>query len=555
MGDLRDSESLHRREFRANLLQAPQAGPSNVIPFALILTLALTWRLVIAWQMPVIARDGVGFCWNARELGRNGLAALKSPEFSQHPLFAACILGLQRAAVLLGLPSTPHIWQLCGQVVSLTCGLLVVVLSGVLATRVARAVSTEAPPPRVAAVAMLLAAILPLNVWLSVDVMSEQLFFVWYLGAATLLLGSWSASRAATFGVLVGLAFLTRPEGAAIGVAGAVAVFARRSTLGRGRSAVCLALMAAGYLVTAAPYWMVLGRFSNKEDKQTIEEVIPATAELLGLPSFELATHERQGPTLSFAAVTRERYPIYQAAGVALLETVRAGRGVVFLAGLPALWLLRKKILGPMLIGLFTAASLHFALTVILIYRHGYLSPRHTLAVVMLVLPWAALTLEHLWRLGLRGNRVIGILLCSAVFGVLAGYSLRVPNQGDSHLRTAAGWLNGLRDKEPEWILVGGDSLKRVAFYADIGIRDWNEEAATVKLRAASIIARLRDDRPPARFFGIETDFDAQPGDEPYGNDLLLKELRKDPEIGPRMHSVFEVTRSGGGTLVIFEIR
>ncbi len=536
--------------------------------------------------MPVISRDGVGFCWNARELGRSGLAALQSPEFNQHPLYAAGILAIQKTAALFGMPDTPATWQLCAQIVSITCGLLVIALSGVLAARVARAIAAPAPPARVALMAMLLAALLPLNVWLSVDVMSEQMFIVFYLAAATLLLGHWRPVRAGIFGVLVGLAFLTRPEGAALGIAGVVAVLAntltqyRRSpphTAGHGADTCaavtthpkagparkplttcvgCLLLMAAGFLAAAAPYWMALGRFSPKVDKQTIEQLMPNAAHA------RKADHIRSdalagSPNTRYlmAAVSLERYPILEATGLAFLETARAARVVLLLAAIPALWVVRKKLVSPVLIGLLAAALLHFTLTVILLHRHGYLSPRHTLVVVILALPWAALTVEHLWRVGLRSNRLCGILLFSAILGVLAGYAARVPNQNDAHLLKAAAWVQSLPQKQPDWVLVGGDSLKRVAFYADIKIRDWHEEAPSTEKRAASILARLRDERPPPRYLGIETDLSAEPGDEPYGNDLLLKSLRQNPEIGPRLRPVFATPRQTGGGLVIYELR
>lgn len=580
-----DPAILQGRETRASSERPPDTHSIALRPFLLILVAALAWRLAIAWQMPVISRDGVGFCWNARALGRTGLAALQSPEFNQHPLYAVGILVVQWAVTLCGLSDSPTTWQLSGQIVSMTCGLIVVALCGILAARVARAINAPAPPSRVALIAMLLAALLPLNVWLSVDVMSEQIFLVFYLAAATLLLGNWRPIRAGIFGIFVGLAFLTRPEGAALGIAGVVAVLAnalaqyRRNplqptgTFAHRREAVtsvrqapstrpslmtclgCLLLMAAGFLAVAAPYWTALGRISPKAEKQTLEQLMPDAALSRSVIAQPLVIAGSSNPRLLVAAVSLEKFPFYEAAGVALLETARAARVVLLLAALPALWVVRKKLAGPVLIGLLAAALLHFTLTVLLLYRHGYLSPRHTLVVVILNIPWSALSLEHLWRVGLRANRPLGILLFSAILGVLAGYAIRVPNQNDAHLLKAAAWLQALPQKQPDWILVGGDSLKRVAFYADIKIRDWHEEAPTTEQRAASILARLRDQQPPPRFLGIETDLNAEPGDEPYGNDLLLKSLRKHHEIGPRLRPAFATPRQTGGGLVIYELR
>jgi hypothetical protein len=153
-----------------------------------ILILAGLWRAIMAALLPAISRDGVTFCWYARDLGEQGVAYLRTPAAQQHPLFPALILAVQRPAGWLGAPDTPLTWQRSGQVVCWVAGMAVIGLTGAIAVRLVRRLGLPLDERLAALLAMLMASVLDLNTWLSSDVMSEQVHLALYLAAVLLLL-------------------------------------------------------------------------------------------------------------------------------------------------------------------------------------------------------------------------------------------------------------------------------------------------------------------------------------------------------------------------------
>lgn len=172
----------------------------------LILTAALAWRIILATLMPAISRDGVLWCWFARDLGLRGLGLLRDDAYDQHPLFPAFVLALQRAGQLAGAADGPLAWQAAGQAASILGGVGVIAASGALGLRLGRALGGPGRAQRVSLWSMTLTALLPLNVWLSADVMSDQLHLALYLLAVALLINTPGWPLAALGGLCAGLA-------------------------------------------------------------------------------------------------------------------------------------------------------------------------------------------------------------------------------------------------------------------------------------------------------------------------------------------------------------
>lgn len=596
---------------------------------ALILVATATLRLAILAQMPVIAKDGVGYCWNARALGEEGVAALHRSDFNQHPLFPLAILGVERLAALFGDAASPQTWQRAGQSVALASGLLGVALVGWLTARVVRSVAPPRCPRRVALWAMVIAGLLPLNTSLSVDVLSEPLFFVPYLAGAALLV-EWRPARglsckALIVGVCAGLAFLVRPEGAAIGLGAAAVLIRQVRRVPIARLAAAAVALAAGFVVCAAPYWQLLGRFSPKQDKQEIQEF----RSTLG-PS-------RDGGA---ALLAMTNYAVYNV-GTALLEagreTFRAGRIVVVILALIALVAWRRRLLGPALVGVVVVATVHFALCVVLLLRHGYLDQRHTLAVVLLMIPAAAAALDWFFEaMNVRLRRVgelvrpvsdrsfleqgaiqvkdrtetgpppnalhpsnaphlpnapcspvaapspiaprasssarsrsvspAGVLTWLAVLAVLAPlalYSLRVPNGDGRYLRDAAADIVAAASATPVdagnclgnrvGLILGGSSVKRVAFYAGATYAGYRENAESVEERFADL--RWRILAPSADWFLIEAAERGGASKELEANRALLDRLFADSEVARALQSRLPpIEMPRGGLLHMFRL-
>lgn len=527
----------------------------------LILLATATLRLAILNQMPVIAKDGVGYCWNARALGREGAAALQRQDFNQHPLFPLAILGVERVLALFGAVESPDTWQRAGQAVASCCGLLGVALTGWLALRVARGAAPGRCPRSVALWAMVIAGILPLNTALSVDVLSEPLFFVPYLAGAALIV-DWRGegrvlSVALIIGLCAGLAFLVRPEGAAIGLGAGALLLRHARALRIRRLAAAGAALAAGFLICAVPYWAALGKFSPKEGKQEIHEFRPASLQ---------AETARLTSSVLLAATEYEVYNIGTAALEAARETFRAGRVVVPLLALVALAAWRRKLFGSVLIGIAVVAGVHFALCVVLLLRHGYLDQRHTLAVVLLLIPAAAAVLD--WLIAAfraRGRKSWGVVAAMALLSPLSVYSLRVPHRDEGHLREAAGEIvaEAAHEHEATWVtdrppglILGGSSIRRIAFYADATYAGYFENAPTVDEQFTDLRWRLIADPPVADWFAIEAAAACEdPSNELEANRALLDRLFADAETAAALaNRLPPMEMTGGAMLHVFRL-
>ncbi len=506
------------------------------------------WRVLSAATLPAISRDGATFCWYARDLGQQGLSYLRTPPAQQHPLFPALILTTQRVARTLGAPDTPLTWQRSGQVVCGLAGLAVIALVGLLTIRLVRQLGLPLDDRRTALLAMLLAAVLPLNVWLSCDVMSGQIHLAFYLAAVCWLVKLDAAPAALGCGLSAGLAFLTRQEGAVPVLAGLVVLVAQRKRTAGKKLVSRAALLLLGFLVCAAPYWSIVGRFSTK--KSLFEGWAEETA--LALPSGpespgEPLTMLPRASAPALAKLETQDLPWYGLAPHALYKLFRAGRVVVPLLALFPLINLRKRLFGPTLIGPAACATGHFTLTLALLAHHGYLSTRHMLVPTMLLVPLAAMLLARVLTLLLDLRRpVVGALMIAVCVWPLVAYALRTPNAPDRFLVEAAQWL---RRHDPELAskrLLSGSSPKRIAFYADMRWEPWWEQPE----HYGALSRQIQAGGPG--YFAVEVG----PGFERAGNAQLVERLSGDDELAPYLGAIR--TRPGPDadtTLYLIELR
>lgn len=519
-----------------------------------VLVGAGVWRAVMAAAAPVISRDGVTFCWHARALGEQGGAYLRDPAFQQHPLYPVLILGMQRAARTLGAPDTALTWQCSGQLVSWLAGMAVIALVGVLTSRLVRRLALPVDERLTVLLAMLFAAVLDLNVWLSSDVMSEQMHLAFYLAAVVCLLRLDRARTALLVGLLSGAAFLTRQEGFVPALAGLVALTAlgfqsppapRRQLVGRA------AALVAGFALLAAPYWLSIGGLSQKKDPLFGKKgsgVFFAAAErppTAGGPCLD--EREKRLPTPFLAKLETQDWPWYALVPEALYKLLRAGRVVVPLLAVPPLLNLRRQWLGPVLGGLTLCIGIHFTLTLALAHQYDYLAPRHMLVIVALLTPFAALLLGRLVSLlsdvRRRGPAAVLVALCLLPS---AAYATRVPNSRDAYLRDAANWL---RTHDPEIAakrLLSGSSPRRIAFYANLRWDYWPEQPEAYE----ALVRQIRRGGPG--YFAIEVG----PGFERHGNRELVDKLRADERLKRHLGDLHE--RPGPGRdvrLYLLELR
>lgn len=531
----------------------PGAPPPALTPTALapdrhwlwiasILLVAGVWRAVVAFHLPALSRDGVTFCWYARALGEQGAAYLRTPAAQQHPLYPLLILGAQRTARACGAPDSPWTWQRSGQAVAWLAGLAVVALTGALTARLAR--QLELPIDRRSAVllAMGMATLLDVNVWLSADVMSDQVHIAFYLAAVLMLVNLDSWRVALGCGLCAGLAFLTRQEGFLPVAAGllTVAAWARTASATaaratRGQLATRALALLAGFLLLAAPYWMTVGRFSTKKDPlDVLRQPVARTAD---------AAPRQTAGTLTNSVTLVPR---------ALYKVLRAGRVVIPLLAVLPLLSLRGRLWRRELAGWSTCLVGHFILGTLLLGRYGYLDPRHVLIVVMLLLPLAAMQLSRAVSLLCELHRPgRAAALAALLLLPLALYSLRLPNAKEGFLVDAARWLvahdPGIKTKR----LLCASSPRRTAFYADMQWDVWYDDF----LDYADLARRLKSG--PPGYFAIEvvTTGDERKSSETTGNRDIVNRLTNDPEVTPHLRQVHAVPSLRGTELLLFELR
>lgn len=555
------------------------------IPLLSAFAAAVALRVWYAASLPMIARDGALYVEYAKRLGSLGPAALRQPDFDQHPLFPLLLLGAHRALAAIGLPDSPLLWQRAGQMLSLLAGGVVLLLVAAIARRWVESISgdpTEIQNPKSGIhdpgwLAVALAGALPLNVWLSADVMTEQVFLAFELTACLALIGGWRVSKALIAGTFAGLAFLTRPE-AIVLVPGIIATgIVSMRAVGARRSFMATALAIAAFAGVVSPYWLTIGRFSAKSDKATTQTMKQAAVERgaakliansvghcgLPLPGSPIGVGSHglvresintrskiQNPKSPHATarLVVEDAAWYAAPLIAAYETSRAGRIVIPLLAIPVLIAVRRKLLAPQTVGVVVAFLGHFALMAWLRYRHGYLDPRHALLLVELLIAPAAIGLANAidW---LQSRRVAGaptvlVLLCIAP---LLAYAIRLPDAKSGHLLAAADWLRSHVDAADSPRVIGPSSHRRIAFYADLPFVRWPDDSPSIDRRTALLIDTIG---PADAIVTLETG----PGFEREGSDEVLRRLQSPNGLGDRVESIDRLPGESGITLCILRV-
>lgn len=482
---------------------------------ATILLTVLCVRVIVAWSLPCISRDGVTFCRYAQGLEQHGVAYLRAAEARQHPLFPALLLAAARTMRDLGFDEGPMLWQRAGQSIALASGMAVLLLSASIARRLALRLDLPLRAVTAGRVAMILVALLPLHNWLGVDAMSDELHLAFYLAAVRILLQldlPGTIPSAALFGLSAGLAFLARPEAAALPPAAMVGLWAARRRLGWGGMATRAVVLAGMFIVCAAPYWAAVGKFSAKKN-------------VLGdADSRQSMTFPSAASGARYAKLERVDYDWPALLPVALYRLLQSGKVVIPLLALAPMLLLGRRWLRAPLTGYAAVMLGHLCLALWLLARHDYLDVRHMLPIVALLTPLAALAVTHLQQYSSR-QRTPALHLAVAVvaYGPLALLSARMPNAGDRYWPQAATELGRLDPDISRKAVFSGSSGQRLAFYTSARWVYWPEDP----LNLETLIAQVRDLKPD--YFAVEV------GErfEVRGNRELLQRFMADNRVPP----------------------
>ncbi len=529
--------------------QGADVGPLR-LALPLIFLLAIVLRAVVAVRTSVIFEDGPYFLDIAQRFAAGDFAgALAHP---YHPLYSALTAAVQ---------------PLFGDFEK--AALAVSVLSGSVAVAAAFVFLRDAFDTRVAAFGALAFAISPYAVRFSADVQSEGLYLACFVGALALLWRGIESGRSGTLfaaGLAAGFAYLTRPEGAGLVVVGSLLLM---SVGGRSmrESLAGIAALAGGALGVAMPYLVLLsagGESVVLSGKKSLirtlglsgEAAAPLSTDLHNLPLFggvflaliglfAIALLWRSGVRRAAAGRIPRVVLGFVLAGLVVWQLVWPGElkefasvvlsslrpEVAVLVGL-GLWVAGEK--GWRRRDLFIAAVLvaYGIVLVGLLFNYGYLSRRHVLPLLPLLLGYAGMGVGRLAELVPRvGRERVFAALAIAVLLIAAPKTLHDHREDVLAQRLAAEWLRE-QDLAPGRV---ASNKRRAGYYAE---RKWFPLLAATALQPLERLAqeKVRYIVADDRVLGFRDDMPPQPGFE-------ARELHR-VTVGGRTAMVYELVRS-----------
>ncbi len=363
---------------------------------ALLAVLFAVAVLIHGWiiaHTEVAARDSIGFIRYALELqNQPWLEVLRHAE--QHPAYPVALLAVSYP-VRYFVGVTCESMMLSAQLASALAGILLVVPLFYL--------GRELFDRRVGFWAALLFQVLPSASRITSDGLSDSTYFL--LATTALVLAARALRRRslielALCGLSSALAYLTRPEGALIGLVVllvSLCLQAARSTRWPWRHALAGALvLTLGFMAAAGPYMGVIGSFSRKPTSRKFLNLCDETDTLPPPPD---QVRVPRGPLLavwwsglwSGCSTHRTRPPLVWGVWALVRELVRASQSVLWLPMLLGLWRFRGRLVrSPGLLVVFLVVIVYALIVARMAVVVGYLSERHMLFLVLCGTLWAA---------------------------------------------------------------------------------------------------------------------------------------------------------------------
>ena len=238
---------------------------------------------------------------------------------------------------------------------------------------------------------------LPVSGHILSDGLSEALFLLLAsaaLALAVLAMGSRRPLHFGLCGLFCGLAYLTRPEGAVVLAATFAVLLLLPWLTGRQRSwrelIGCAAALIATAVMAGSPYFLAIGRFTNKPSANDVFGRSQPKLDQLPLrpppPPPRAARPVLLASTLAFALKLEE--PVYRRALKAVWglggELVKCFHYAAWLPAVLGMWWFRRRALVvPGMWVLLLACGLHAAILCRLAVTVGYLSDRHLMLLVL----------------------------------------------------------------------------------------------------------------------------------------------------------------------------
>ncbi len=425
----------------------------------------------------MVSRDTVGFIWYAQALEHTPLQAMR--ERAQHPGYPAMVLAAHK--LIERLPVLPAAMR-HDEVRSWTAAAIGVSMLGGLAVVLAcYALTAQLFNRSVGLIAALLAAAAAEFCQLSADGLTDMPHLAIYLTALWATLRGLDQGRLRWFavaGVLAGLGYLVRPEGAEPAVVAAVLLVTPRiSHLAVSRRLACLACLVVCAAVLAGPYMLATGKLVQKKP---VGEWLSVQTEAMRSPAGDAGDRACVRTAGMGGDAMRALWPIAE-------NWVRSLRGTYLLAVIP--WLIWRRRMAGSLMGTRAVAvcmGLHVVILIALLVRFNYwslFSLRHVMVLAGLTLPFAAAGVVLLIeRLPESRQGWAAVLLGAVLVGPTFPWMFQARFREDAHYRSAAAWMQAETPRRPRIMT----AWERMAFYAygDYIPAPWRADPARY-LRAA----------------------------------------------------------------------
>jgi hypothetical protein len=470
----------------------PARGPGRRLDcwlLAVLLLLAIAMHAWVVGHTEVAARDSIGFIRYAYHLQEKPWPeVLRQSE--QHPIYPLTVLAMSIPVRHFIAGDLPDLMVLSAQLASSLAAILLVIPMYFL--------GCELFNRRVGFWAAALFQCLPVSAQVTSDALSEAMFLLF--ATTAILLASWALRRGSAWlfaasGLVGGLAYLTRPEGAlVIGAIGLVILGMQAVQAWRRPWRTVLlhaACLAVPVLLVGSPFVYIIGHVTSKPTGQQLLDM-PEFSALAPAGSLDKEPLSPTPPVRSTWAVwwphPGTQPPLYWGLQALAEETTKSCHYWASFLALVGLVCFRgqfRKVPGSWV--MLLVAILHSVVLWRMAVVMGYISERHTLLLVLCALYWAVPTtlalvgwlagwlgrLAPAW-LGERRQPVVLSVLMVLVLGIGLPSALKPLHYNRAGHRAAGTWLAA--NAQPGDIIV--DPFCWAHYYAGWVFREGKDKIA-----------------------------------------------------------------------------
>jgi hypothetical protein len=433
---------------------------ASYAPLVSAVVIAGVLQAVIIARTPTISADGIIFISIARDLPQGAVETFRKHD--QHPGYPLLLLAGTRAVQWFGYQAEPEVWMVGSLAIAFVCGLLSVWVVWLFARDLFDA--------RVANIAALIFAVLPVPRGNAADALSDTPHVLAYMLAAWLAstaIVNGSLLRWAGVGVASGLAYWIRPEGLEVFLIALVCLSWRalRGQWSWRRVGLACGTLAAAALTVATPYPILAGKVTSKQLPFAKTDPIPTYIEQLAAAPAPAQTpaaptaanppgvnepvvtqappalppHKRYTPTLVLKLVG--------SALQAFINSICQGFKFVFIPFylMGHVELIRRKPDWLQIAMIALLGATHVLILVAVFTLSGYIAHRHVLPLVALAMPFTALGVIYAGDLVARVFKTQRAYPLLATLGlscvVVLPYTLRVVNREFVPVIEATHWV------------------------------------------------------------------------------------------------------------------